>query len=398
MKLTAVIEVITDAAERSIDRVKGKVNTLSGTTESSSQKQQASWGRVEAAIGIVTAAAAGFVASMVANSPSLAAALSEISFAFDEVAMAVGEAVAPAVEALVPIVQSATDWFLSLGTEVHATAGAFAVATAGGGALIGVLGVLGVSVGALLSPVLIVIAAITALTLAWTTNFGGIRDVTAGVVSEISDYFSQMVAENTSSFEAIATAVRMIWDVVSPVLNAIASLFFTVFGQSVVAVIKTSIDILGVLAKVVGGVAKMIIGAFTGDWDMAWSGVVDVLKGIINLLITGINAFIRLVNVPFKSLKDWDILPEWIRNDIPVIPEIPKFHQGGIVPGTPGQEVLAVLQAGERVVPRNRVRESAPTIVNNYYTLNASVRNDQDIRGIERMLHRNQRRTASGRG
>ncbi|MFJ8685054.1 hypothetical protein [Micromonospora wenchangensis] len=35
-------------------------------------------------------------------------------------------------------------------------------------------------------------------------------------------------------------------------------------------------------------------------------------------------------------------------------PQLPKFHTGGVVPGLPGQEVLAVLQAGETVTPANR--------------------------------------------
>lgn len=32
-------------------------------------------------------------------------------------------------------------------------------------------------------------------------------------------------------------------------------------------------------------------------------------------------------------------------------PRLPKFHTGGVVPGAPGEEVLAVLQAGETVTP-----------------------------------------------
>ena len=35
-------------------------------------------------------------------------------------------------------------------------------------------------------------------------------------------------------------------------------------------------------------------------------------------------------------------------------PNIPYLHTGGIVPGMPGSDVLAVLQAGERVSPAGR--------------------------------------------
>ena len=33
------------------------------------------------------------------------------------------------------------------------------------------------------------------------------------------------------------------------------------------------------------------------------------------------------------------------------MPNLPVMHSGGVVPGTPGTEVLALLQAGERVTP-----------------------------------------------
>ncbi len=33
------------------------------------------------------------------------------------------------------------------------------------------------------------------------------------------------------------------------------------------------------------------------------------------------------------------------------VPNIPKFHNGGVVGGPPGSEMLAVLQAGETVAP-----------------------------------------------
>jgi hypothetical protein len=40
---------------------------------------------------------------------------------------------------------------------------------------------------------------------------------------------------------------------------------------------------------------------------------------------------------------------------------IPMFHQGGIMPGAPGSEGLALLQAGERITPTNQVgQESQP--------------------------------------
>lgn len=64
------------------------------------------------------------------------------------------------------------------------------------------------------------------------------------------------------------------------------------------------------------------------------------------------NAIARLWNNTIGRLS-WTV-PSWIPgiggNTIGA-PKLPKFHSGGVVPGVPGSEVMAILQAGERVSP-----------------------------------------------
>lgn len=45
------------------------------------------------------------------------------------------------------------------------------------------------------------------------------------------------------------------------------------------------------------------------------------------------------------------------------VPRIPTFHTGGVVPGVAGSETLAMLQAGERVIPADRSGNSTATEV-----------------------------------
>jgi hypothetical protein len=81
--------------------------------------------------------------------------------------------------------------------------------------------------------------------------------------------------------------------------------------------------------RIFGAVGDAIAGAFKG----ALNWVIDRLNWLVdraNDLIYGIN----LVN-PFS--------------DIPAIPHIPRMHTGGVVPGPPGSETMAILQAGEQV-------------------------------------------------
>jgi phage-related minor tail protein len=45
------------------------------------------------------------------------------------------------------------------------------------------------------------------------------------------------------------------------------------------------------------------------------------------------------------------------------VPKIPKFHTGGTVPGAPGSEMLAVLQAGETITPAGESPRGGATVV-----------------------------------
>lgn len=90
-------------------------------------------------------------------------------------------------------------------------------------------------------------------------------------------------------------------------------------------------NIPGAIGRALGSIGSIIGGVFKSAMNMA----IDFInRGInsINMLIGGINA----IN-PFGQIG--------------MIPHIPRFHNGGVVPGAPGSEQLAILQAGETVIP-----------------------------------------------
>lgn len=92
---------------------------------------------------------------------------------------------------------------------------------------------------------------------------------------------------------------------------------------------------------IVGGVFSRIGHAASSVWDGLGNGLKAALNGVVWVLnkgIDGINFLIRGI--------DW--LPGV---NLGQIPHIPKLHTGGMVPGVAGSEMLAVLQAGERVIP-----------------------------------------------
>jgi len=113
---------------------------------------------------------------------------------------------------------------------------------------------------------------------------------------------------------------------------------------------------------------------FQTAWKVAWSGIKAVAVGFWNFIkeVPGNigRVFSRiggLVSAPFRAafnfISDaWNntvgrlrwTVPGWvpgIGGNTVSVPQLPKFHAGGVVPGAPGSEVVAILQAGERVTP-----------------------------------------------
>jgi len=108
----------------------------------------------------------------------------------------------------------------------------------------------------------------------------------------------------------------------------------------VINFIKGMITIVGTLVGVFQGVAGVI--------KRIWDGVTSAIKGAINFVIDIINGVIRGIN---KIQVHIDVGPVKIDWDGLKMKPIPKLHSGGIVPGAAGSDQLALLQAGERVIP-----------------------------------------------
>lgn len=108
--------------------------------------------------------------------------------------------------------------------------------------------------------------------------------------------------------------------------------------------------------KILSGLITFISGVFTGDWKKAWNGVLDVLKGLwnlivgtiegaINLIIDGINLLISALNKIQVNIPDWVPLlgGRTFGVNIPPVTRVslPRLASGAVNP--PNSEFLAVL-------------------------------------------------------
>ena len=97
---------------------------------------------------------------------------------------------------------------------------------------------------------------------------------------------------------------------------------------------------------------KGIPGKITAAVKGMWNGMVDAFKDALNAMSDKWNSWSRTLNTGLAIVSPF----------APSIPKLPKFHSGGVVPGAPGSEMLAILQAGERVTPASQTGGSGGTV------------------------------------
>lgn len=108
--------------------------------------------------------------------------------------------------------------------------------------------------------------------------------------------------------------------------------------------------------KILKGLITFLTGVFTGDWKKAWNGVLEILKGVwnlvigtieggINFIIDGINLLLSALNKIHFEIPDGVPLVggKTIGINIPPVSrvQLPRLASGAVIP--PNREFMAVL-------------------------------------------------------
>lgn len=152
----------------------------------------------------------------------------------------------------------------------------------------------------------------------------------------------------------LVTAAQWLWNS-SLLANPITWIVLGIVA--LIAIIVLLVKHWDVVKRAGAAAWSWIKDAASNTWDFLkqipkWLG--SAFKGIANALTwpfrTAFNFIADAWNNTIGSLS-WSV-PGWVPgiggNTISV-PDIPRFHTGGTVPGPVGQETLAILQGGERV-------------------------------------------------
>lgn len=116
--------------------------------------------------------------------------------------------------------------------------------------------------------------------------------------------------------------------------------------------------VLDAVRTLFGGITAFVAGVFTGDWSRAWQGVANIFRGIWNGILSvlegAVNLVISGVNWMIGQLNRLQInVPSWLGGGtlgfhIPPISgvSIPRLAQGAVIP--PNREFMALLGDNKR--------------------------------------------------
>lgn len=208
------------------------------------------------------------------------------------------------------------------------------------------------------------------------TVFDGLKMAAGAVLDGIRDAFISFLDwldEKTGGrLHGIITAVKEL------ITGAFENAKLTISG------------ILDSIRLIFQGITEFVSGVFTQDWDKAWKGVKDIFKGVangvisvmegmVNFIITGLNWLIGQMNKISFEAPDWvpGIGGKTIGVNIPSISrvDIPRLAQGAVIP--PNREFLAVLGDQKRgtniEAPLETIQQALAAVMQQYGGNNVTV-------------------------
>ena len=271
--------------------------------------------------------------------------------------------VADAIEQVIKFIKELDPDVLKLVVSVLAVTAAISpFLTALSGIVSGVSAVSSAISFLLANPIVLLIAAITALVILIATK----GDEIQGLLQKLDDFLQNVFAKDFT-------------EVFGPVL-----------GEYINAFVANIANMWEAVKMILDGLIDFIRGVFTGDWDRAWRGVVEIFGGIfegikamakaplngviglLNMAINGINELIEGFNSIGFEMPDWLGGDSWYP-DLPTIGHIPYLANGGIlsqgsaIVGEAGAELLTVSGGRAIVQPLTNNTNNYAGATNNFY-------------------------------
>ena len=238
-----------------------------------------------------------------------------------------------------------------------------------------------------------------------------LNDLLTPLIPIISELCNTIVGILQPVLEQLSPVISLVFDALRPVLDLLGEMLETlipalvpvvewlaqIFSEVLGGAIKGVKKILEPLSGIFNGIVDFVKGVFSGNWEQAWNGVVNIFKNVFNLIPAFvenvINGIIWIIN---KLLEGVNWATSMIGWEIDPIPEVtlPRFRAG--IDYVPHDKFAAYLDAGEAVLTaqeaeeyrqskregRGSVFENDSTNIINNISINipsVAINNDMDI-------------------
>ncbi len=228
-----------------------------------------------------------------------------------------------------------------------------------------VLGVIGVLILALTSPISLVIAAIVLLASLWANNWMGIQDIVFGVWNFIQPYIAAAMAYISTVISTVLAAIQAWWTqhgasvmvliqalwtflqflfnagmttimTVIMVVGALIQGFWQTWGNTLTAIMQAAWDVIKTIVQttmdligfIIDAAAALIRGdwqgfadALRGIWDTLWNAMTSILQAAKGVLVGLVTDLVNQVKGLFTNISGgiqgaWDNLWNTLKNTV----------------------------------------------------------------------------------
>jgi phage-related minor tail protein len=304
---------------------------------------------------------------------------------------------APALTSVSEAIKKASDWFMGLDNSTKNTIATIGIFIAIVGPLLLLIGTFAGSIFNIIRLFTIAGPIVNGLISSIGTGLSGALKLVAGnpvmaVVAAIGALILLLMhLWNTN--EDFRNAIIGIWENIKSVFSGFSEWLGTVFstdwstkfgwlGDILNSFLFNIQQVFSSVQQIFGGVIDFIAGIFTGNWERAWQGVLNVFGGIFNGLSayvkSPLNTIIGMVNAVISGINGLKF-PSWVPGVGGLgisIPKIPFLANGAYIT-KPTVAMVGEGNDNEIVAPEKKLNEIVYTQVKN--VLDASNSNRGDI-------------------
>lgn len=264
---------------------------------------------------------------------TMAERFAELKNSFSDTAARIWEALLPVVQKLLetiqPIINKISDWIAAnpeLASKILLVTTAITGLIFVISSLSSIIPAITSAISFIASPIWIVIAAITALWVAYATNFWGFRDFVNETWQLIEPVLIELKDAFIECFGEIWESIKEVYKELEPILIPIRNIFKEAVKYTllfVVEVVKSSFNAITDTVKWVTKIFNEVIDFFRNIFSWNWQWALENLKNITAVwLDTIIKVFADFwIDLPaiFETLKAtitgiWDNLFSWLKN------------------------------------------------------------------------------------